>query len=290
MCQSQAEGGRRCYAHQRQRVDKLEQRLAETSPDTAEHEEISTRLETARADLIQTRTGLQEHITERTAAGGSYNAEQLTANINRYVADSPTGKPLTLPGGSFRVVRAHTSHGHTVLEVTGPTSAQSYSSGLAERYTQDAAGKQVTRATPTELQRDFHTMLVLADGRSGAAVRHSGEISAVYSDGSSRGAARALLPIAAERGGTHLECFDTFLPKIYARSGFVKVASIPFNREFAPDGWDYSAMSRVSPPRGEPDITFMVTRDQYEKLGRPEPRTFQDYDEADEYTRTGHTS
>ena len=290
MCQSQAEGGRRCYAHQRQRVDKLEQRLAESSPDTAEHEEITSRLEAARADLIQTRTGLQEHITERTAAGGSYDAEQLTANINRYVADSPTGKPLTLPGGSFRVVRAHTSHGRTVLEVTGPTSARSYSSGLAERYTQDAAGKQVTRATPTELQRDFHTMLVLADGRAGAAVRHSGEISAVYSDGSSRGATRALLPIAAERGGTHLECFDTFLPKIYARSGFVKVASIPFNREFAPDGWDYSAMSRVAPPRGEPDITFMVTQDQYEKFGRPEPRSFQDYDEADEYTRTGHTS
>lgn len=290
MCQSQAEGGRRCYAHQRQRVDKLERQLAEASPDTAEQDEISSRLETARADLIQTRTGLQGHITERTAAGGSYDAEQLTADINRYVADSPTGKPLTLPGGSFRVTRAHASRGHTVLEVTGPTSARSYSGGLAERYTQDAAGKQVTRATPTELQRDFPTMLVLADGRAGAAVRLSGEISAVYSDGSSRGATRALLPIAAERGGTHLECFDTFLPKIYTRSGFVKVASIPFNRDFAPDGWDYSAMSRVAPPRGEPDITFMLTQDQYEKLGRPEPRSFQDYDEADEYTRTGHTS
>ena len=44
MCQSQAEGGRRCYAHQRQRVDKLEQRLAETSPDTAEHEGTDARV------------------------------------------------------------------------------------------------------------------------------------------------------------------------------------------------------------------------------------------------------
>jgi hypothetical protein len=133
-------------------------------------------------------------------------------------------------------------------------------------------------------------MLVLADGRAGAAVRYNGEIAAVYSGGSSRGAAQALLPIAAERGGTHLECFDTFLPKIYGRSGFITVASIPFNREFAPDGWDYSAMSRVAPPRGEPDITFMVTPEQYEKLGRPEPKSFEGYDEADEYTRTGHTS
>jgi hypothetical protein len=47
-------------------------------------------------------------------------------------------------------------------------------------------------------------MLVLADGRASAAVRHSG-------------ATRALLPIATERGVTHLKHFGTFLPKIYAR-------------------------------------------------------------------------
>lgn len=290
MCQSQAEGGRRCYAHQRQRVDKLEQRLAESSPDSTEHEEISSRLKVARDDLTQTRTGLENHITENTAPGGSYDAEQLTSNINRYIADSPTGKPLKLPGGSFRVTRAHTSHGHAVLEVTGPTSAKSYSSGLADRYDEDDFGKQVTRATPTELQRDFHTMLVLADGRAGAAVRHNGEISAIYSASSGGRVTRALLPIAAERGGTHLECFDTFLPKIYARSGFVKVASIPFNREFAPEGWDYRSMAKIAPPRGEPDIIFMVTQEKYQRLDQPAPTSFADYDEADEYTRTGHTS
>lgn len=36
--------------------DRLEQRLAETTPDTAEHEEISSRLKAARADLIQARS------------------------------------------------------------------------------------------------------------------------------------------------------------------------------------------------------------------------------------------
>lgn len=291
MCQSKTAGGRRCYAHQRQRVEKLEQHLSDAPPDSHEHAELTSEVASARTALIQTRTGLEQHVANETMAGaGNYDAAALTWTINQYVANSPGGRPLKLPGGSFRVTRAHTSHGHTVLEVAGPTSARSYSSGLTRRYDKDAAGKQLTQATPGELQRDFHTRLVLADGRAGAAVRNNGEIAAVYSDGSSRGTTQALLPIAIERGGTHLECFNTFLPRLYARSGFVTVAAIPFNREFAPPGWDYEEMKDVAPPHGEPDITFMVTQQQYEKFGRPEPKAFQDYDEADEYTRTGHTA
>lgn len=287
MCQSQADGGRRCYAHQRQRVDKLERQLEQSPPDSPEREQLSSRLEDAQAALIQTRTGLQQHIAERTA-GGPYDADQLTASINRYVADSPSGKPILLPGGTFRVTHAHTSHGHTVLEVAGPTSARSYSRSVAQRYARDAAGKQVTRVSAAELQQDFDTMLVTADGRAGAAVRSSGEIAAVYSTSTtSRGVTQALLPIAVDKGGTHLECFNTFLPKIYARSGFVAVASIPFDREFAPEGWNYQSMKDLAPPRGEPDIIFMASAQHHAKLGHPEHRIFQTYDEADEYTRKG---
>lgn len=289
MCQRKAEGGR-CHYHQSQVVDRLEGQLAETPDDSPEHAELAAKLQEARSGLLKTRTGLEQHIGAQTGSAAGYDAVSLTSTINEYVADSPDGKPLHLPGGTFRVTRAHTSHGHTVLEVTGPTSARTYSSGLSDRYDANYFGKQVTRATPTELQRDFATMLVVADGRAGAAVRDTGEISALYSDSSHRGASRALLPVAVQHGGTHLECFDTFLPQLYARSGFIKVATIPFNRDFAPEGWDYQAMSKIAPPRGEPEIVFMVSSEQHEKLDRPGLKTFNDYDEADAYTRTGRIS
>lgn len=289
MCQRKAEGGR-CHYHQSQLVERLEEQLAEEPDDSPAHEELSTKLQEARRGLLKTRTGLEQHIGVQTGSTAAYDAVSLTSTINRYVADSPDGKPLHLPGGTFRVTRAHTSHGHTVLEVVGPTSARSYSSGLSRRYDANFFGKQLTRATPTELQRNFTTMLVLADGRAGAAVRDTGEVSALYSDSPHRGASKALLPLAEQHGGTHLECFDTYLPRLYARSGFVKIATIPFNRDFAPEGWDYQGMSEIAPPRGEPEIVFMVSASQYEKLDRPGLKTFNDYDEADAYTKTGRIS
>lgn len=290
MCQSRADGGRRCYAHQFLRVDKLEEEYTAASPDSPEAADLAQRLEVARRELRQTRTGLQQHIAQTMAPGKPYDADELTSTINAYVAGEPSGRSLTLPGGRYRVLAAHTSHGHTILEVAGATSAQSLSRSVTDRYNANAFGKQVARVSAAELRRDFPTMLVLADGSAGAAVRASGEISAVFSDGTSRGTARALIPIAVQHGGTYLECFDTYLPRIYRASGFIPVASIPFDREFAPTGWDYKAMENIAPPRGEPDITFMVTPKQHAKLGYPEPQRFQSYDEADQYTRTGQMS
>ena len=130
-------------------------------------------------------------------------------------------------------------------------------------------------------------MLMTIDGRAGAAVKKSGEIAAVYSNSKQRKVAESLLSLAVQRGGTHLECFDTFLPKVYRRSGFVPVATIPFNREYAPDGWDYSEMAELSPPSGEPDIVFMAHEDHYRAIGSPSPCRFEDYDDAEAYTREG---
>lgn len=290
MCQSKAEGGRRCYAHLRQRELELAQQLQELADDSDERARTVKGLETVRHELLGTRTGLAQHIAAQTAGPGPYDAAALADTINSYLFDAPQGRGIALPGGSFRATRAHVSRGHTVLEVSGPTSAKSYSRGLATRYDADPVGKQVSRVSTAALQRDFSTLLVLADGRAGAGVTHTGEIAAIYSTSPHRGVVGALLPLAIARGGTHLECFDTYLPQLYARSGFTKVASIPFDRDFAPDGWDYPAMSRLAPPDGEPDITFMASSEHYQKLGAPEFRRFAEYDDAEEYTRTGRSS
>lgn len=52
-------------------------------------------------------------------------------------------------------------------------------------------------------------------------------------------------------GMTHLECFDGKLHDTYERQGFEVVARSPFNREYAPETWNYDV-------EGEPDYLVMA--------------------------------
>ncbi|GAA3134033.1 hypothetical protein GCM10020255_008570 [Rhodococcus baikonurensis] len=53
-----------------------------------------------------------------------------------------------------------------------------------------------------------------------------------------------------------LDCFDTVLPDIYAKSGFVPVARLKWNDDYAPDGWNYSTYAPFN--GGRPDVVFMA--------------------------------
>ncbi len=72
-----------------------------------------------------------------------------------------------------------------------------------------------------------------------------------------------LIPKALENGGNRLDCFNGFLPKLYARNGFEPVSKTSFNRDFAPEDWNYDR-------DGEPDVIFMKhsTRTPPEELVR----------------------
>lgn len=54
----------------------------------------------------------------------------------------------------------------------------------------------------------------------------------------------ALLLTVIENGGKKLDFFDGFLPKNYMKHGFIPVCKIPFNDEFAPDGWNFERDGR----------------------------------------------
>lgn len=138
-------------------------------------------------------------------------------------------------------------------------------------------GKQVTVFTAAEL-RQFDRLYTTIDGQAGGGVRASGEIGAVYSKDGPRRSAEKLVKQGLSDGGYYLECFDTYLPEIYGHAGMEPVAAIPFNRDFAPEGWDYHAMDRWK--HGEPDILFMISGD-----GTTKVRRFDDYDEAESYAR-----
>lgn len=130
-------------------------------------------------------------------------------------------------------------------------------------------------------------LLVTDDGRSGIALKDD-EIVSLYAhcDSNHLGAANAMLETAVAAGGRRLDCFDTVLPAIYAKSGFVPVARLKWNDDYAPEGWDYATY--VAFNGGRPDVVFMahdpVSVDSRYKRGSG--RYVNSYDEGIDAVRT----
>jgi hypothetical protein len=60
-----------------------------------------------------------------------------------------------------------------------------------------------------------------------------------------------LIPKAINAGGIKLDNFDGRLTELYSKNGFRKVSSVPFNEEYAPEGWSKEK-------DGTPDVVSMV--------------------------------
>ena len=68
--------------------------------------------------------------------------------------------------------------------------------------------------------------------------------------------AQSMLRQATRLGGRRLDCFDTVLPTLYSDAGFVPVARLAWNDDYAPDGWDYQQFGRFND--GRPDVVFLA--------------------------------
>lgn len=101
--------------------------------------------------------------------------------------------------------------------------------------------------------KDMRTF-ISPGGEAGFAVKSDGDIVSVFRNphvkDEKKGVAIHMLLIALQNGGKKLDCFDGYLPKLYAKVGMVPVAKLGFNREYAPEGWNYER-------DGEPDVVFM---------------------------------
>lgn len=128
---------------------------------------------------------------------------------------------------------------------------------------------------------------ISSDGGAGFAL-NGDEIISAFSNGEgvNAGAADAMLQLAVQLGGRRLDAFDTVLPEIYARSGFVTTARIPFNDEFAPEDWDFEEYKEFN--NGRPDVVFMAYNPNMRILDgykQGDGKTFESYDEAAEYNK-----
>ncbi|WP_235157550.1 hypothetical protein [Rhodococcus ruber] len=100
-------------------------------------------------------------------------------------------------------------------------------------------------------------MLVTEDGKAGVALKGDEVVSVfAHQDGAHPAVAQSMLRQATALGGHRLDCFDTVLPKLYADAGFVPIARLAWNDDYAPDGWNYQTYRRYN--NGRPDVVFMA--------------------------------
>ena len=157
-------------------------------------------------------------------------------------------------------------------------------------------------ANPNGEMVDFHDSMELSkmkrfmseNGGYGVAVENDGNITAVFNNyavSGKKNIVNILLLTALDNGGTKLDCYATYAPhdltSKYARLGFVPVAWMRFNPEYAKEGWHH----------GEPDVVFFVHNgdsaemirqkvNQYPTYTKEDIRQlpeFTDYDEAKAY-------
>jgi len=91
------------------------------------------------------------------------------------------------------------------------------------------------------------------NGKSGFALKPDGDIVSVHS--SQKGSLDGLMELAIQNGGNKLDCYDTFLPKVYKKYGFVEVKREKWNEAFKPENWDKEFFKQYN--NGEPDVVYM---------------------------------
>ena len=94
------------------------------------------------------------------------------------------------------------------------------------------------------------------NGKSGFALKPDGDIVSVFS--SETGSLAGLMKLAIQNGGNKLDCFDTMLPKIYKKFGFIEVDRVKWNEEYKPANWDKEFFKQWN--NGEPDVVYMKLR------------------------------
>lgn len=132
--------------------------------------------------------------------------------------------------------------GATQLELRDTTSEpQLFSSALEQARQSNPHGLMVSGKSVEELTQPGTVTFMSQDGLAGALVTADGDIEAVFKNPQSN-AKKAVTPLLLEainNGGTKLDCYGAGLVAKYSEYGFEPVAKVPWNPEYAPNGWTY---------------------------------------------------
>ena len=185
------------------------------------------------------RDGIPELLQNAWDGYGARASEGLVGNGNNVGGTQVLRGFLTVsPETQATIERS----GATPIELRDTTSdPQLFSTALEEARQKNPHGLMVSGKTVEELSQPGTRTFMSADNMAGALVTADGDIEAVFKDPRSKAkqAATSLLITAVENGGRKLDCYGEDLVYTYNGRGFEAVARIPFNEEYAPDGWTY---------------------------------------------------
>ena len=165
---------------------------------------------------------------------------------------------LAIDSGVVRVSedlqKAQMQKGTPVYKVHDTTDMpDAYATALENGRNSDAQnGWCVTPKSAEELREEGVRTFMNENGTVGVGVKPNGDIVAVFKNkkGGPKRAMDTAMPIAIEQGGDRLDCYGEGLVGVYARYGFVPVARVEFNPEYANPGW--------TPDKNTPYIYFMM--------------------------------
>lgn len=155
---------------------------------------------------------------------------------------------------SKELAEAQSKRGTPVYPVVNTTAEpNSFEQALIDGRNSDPNnGWCVTPKSAEELRSDNVRTFMNESRTTGFGIAQNGDIVAVFKNrnGGPKRALDTMMPIAIEQGGDRLDCYGDGLVDVYSQYGFVPVARVEFNPEYANDGW--------TPDKGSPYIYFMV--------------------------------
>jgi predicted ABC-type ATPase/2'-5' RNA ligase len=142
------------------------------------------------------------------------------------------------------------------LELQGDNRAVAFTAAIQASKAVNPASASVYVYPPEDYEH--MRLFVTENGKGGVAIKDDGDIVSLFNTPGSgnKGVAYSALSLAVQNGGNKLDCFDTVLPKLYAKAGFVETSRSKWDDTYAPHDWNKTAFKEFN--HGEPDIVFMA--------------------------------
>ena len=189
-------------------------------------------------------------------------AEQKIGFLPEWATDNSYGDTVTINGKEVKPSNKYIFAGEEVYEITdGKAYYDAILAAKNSRLSKDIPaekrdGIQVFVDTVDNYQDMIDKggrLLVSKDGLVGVKIEVDGNIGSGFSHLSNT-KQNALLPFLVagiKMGARYTNCYDTYLPKYYAKFGFVATGRMAFEPSMAEKGWQNSIL------KNKPDVVFM---------------------------------